>query len=111
MRAKSIKPMKICYLIACLIVAVSGCADDSPDGPRTAKETAVDLTTRPLGSALMCELEVSCKDGTEINESVSTEPECDALQEQAQTFDYNQCTVIFGKEQRSVKQSGSESTL
>lgn len=111
MKAESIKLVKIRYLIACLIVAVAGCADDAADVASTDSATVVDLTARPLGSTLICELEVSCKDGTEINESVSTEPECDALQEQAQTFDYNQCTVIFGKEQRSVKQSGSESTL
>jgi hypothetical protein len=85
--------MKLRYLAASLMIAVAGCADGTSGLSSTTKEAALDLPTRSTESKLVCELIVSCKDGTEVKESVSSEAECDALQEKAQTYDYDHCQV------------------
>lgn len=85
--------MKLRYLAASLMIAVAGCADGTSGLSSTTKEAALDLPTRSTESKLVCELIVSCKDGTEVKESVSSGAECDALQEKAQTYDYDHCQV------------------
>ena len=85
------------------MITVAGCADDTSDVSSTTTEAALDLTTRSTESKLVCELIVSCKSGTEVKESVSSEAECDALQERAQTFDYDQCQVNFEKMKLTAK--------
>jgi hypothetical protein len=95
--------MKLRYLAASLMIAVAGCADGTSGLSSTTKEAALDLPTRSTESKLVCELIVSCKDGTEVKELVSSEAECGALQEKARTFDYDQCQVSFQKEEGSTQ--------
>ena len=68
----------------------SGAADAQA---AAAAEAALDLPARSTESKLVCELIVSCKDGTEVRRSVISEAECDALREKAQSFDYDHCQV------------------
>lgn len=96
-KAESIKLVKIRYLIACLTVAVAGCADDPSDAASPITETEVDLTTMPTDPQFVCELIVSCEDGTAINESANTETGCDILREKGKTFDSPQCAWMFEK--------------
>jgi len=85
--------MKLRYLAASLMIAVAGCADGTSGLSSTTKEAALDPPAISTESKLVCELIVSCKDGTEVKELVSSEAECDALQEKAQTYDYDHCQV------------------
>ena len=92
--------MKLRYLSAALLIAVVGCADDSSDVASANSEAVLDITVMPRESKLVCELTVSCKDGTEINESESTESECAVLEARAQDFDRDTCDVILMKEEK-----------
>jgi hypothetical protein len=89
--------MKLLILLAtAVLVAACGGGSSSSgaaDAQATAAQAALDPPAISTESKLVCELIVSCKDGTEVKELVSSEAECDALQEKAQTYDYDHCQV------------------
>ena len=99
--------MKLLILLAtAVLVAACGGGSSSSgaaDAQATAAQAALDPPAISTESKLVCELIVSCKDGTEVKELVSREAECDALQEKAQTFDYDQCQVNFQKEEGYIQ--------
>ena len=81
-----------------MIATLTACGGGSSssgaaDAQATAAQAALDPPAIITESKLVCELIVSCKDGTEVRESVISEAECDALREKAQTFDYDHCQV------------------
>ena len=90
--------MKILVLFAAAMLVAACGGGSSSSGAADAQaaaaaEAALDLPARSTGKQFKCELNVSCKDGTEVRKSVSSEAECDALREKAQTFDYDHCQV------------------
>jgi uncharacterized lipoprotein YajG len=89
--------MKLLILLATvMLVAACGGGSSSSgaaDAQATAAQAALDPSAISIESKLECRLIVSCKDGTEVKELVSSEAECDALREKAQTFDYDHCQV------------------
>ena len=99
--------MKLLILLATvMLVAACGGGSSSSgaaDAQATAAQAALDPPAIITESTLVCELIVSCKDGTEVKELVSSEAECGALQEKARTFDYDQCQVSFQKEEGSTQ--------
>ena len=90
--------MKILVLFAAAML-VAACGGGSSSSGAADAQTALDPSAISTESKLVCELIVSCKDGTEVRESVISEAECDALREKAQTFDYDQCAVDFRKKE------------
>ncbi|MBT5334018.1 MAG: hypothetical protein HOL49_08455, partial [Gammaproteobacteria bacterium] len=76
--------MKLLILLATVMLVAACGGGSSSSGAADAQaaaaaEAALDLPARSTESKLVCELIVSCKDGTEVRESVISEAECDAL--------------------------------
>ena len=100
--------MKLLILLATVMLVAACGGGSSSSGAADAQaaaaaEAALDLPARSTESKLVCELIVSCKDGTEVNESLSSEAECDALREKAQTFDYEHCQVSISTSTRAER--------
>lgn len=90
--------MKLLILLATAVLVAACGGGSSSSGAADAQATAaaqaaLDPPTISIEFKTVCELIVSCKDGTEVKESLSSEAECDALREKAQTFDYEHCQV------------------
>jgi len=97
--------MKARYLIACLTVAIIGCSDKATEGSTAAPTNEGNSAISQPDTELACELTVSCEDGTEIDESVSSESDCAQLESKARGYDQAACQVMLEiKKQVLMKQ-------